>query len=55
MLAVAAQRAYEQSLLELPMASVERGDGDPPPLGDLLAQARDAEVVAVRRLPAPRH
>ena len=40
LLAVAAQRAYASSLLELPLLSGEQGEGDAPPLGDLLAQAR---------------
>ncbi|OLQ11278.1 hypothetical protein AK812_SmicGene4913 [Symbiodinium microadriaticum] len=52
MLAVAAQRvAY--SLLELPLAAADKCDGTEPPLGDLLADARDTEPVPASRLPAP--
>ena len=52
LLAVAAQRAYASSLLELPLASAEQGEGDAPPLGDVLAQARETEQVSDSRLPA---
>ena len=48
LLAVAAQRAFALSLLELPLVSAEQGEGDTP-LGDLLAQAREAEQVPDRR------
>ena len=51
LLAVAAQRAYALSLLELRLVNAEQGDGDAPPLEDLLAQARGAEQVP-DRLPA---
>ena len=52
MLAVAAQRALAHSLLELPLAGGDECDGAEPLLGDLLADARDAEAVPVSRLPA---
>ena len=52
LLAVAAQRAYASSFLELPLVNAEQGDGDMPPLGDLLAQAREAAQVTDSRLPA---
>ena len=45
MLAVAAQRALAYSLLELPLAAADECDGTEPPLGDLLADARDTEPV----------
>ena len=47
---LAAQRAYAMSLLELPLAGVEHGDGDPPPWGDLLADARGVEPIPDSRL-----
>eukprot|EP00439_Symbiodinium_sp_Y106_P072477 s1364_g13.t1 len=50
--AVAAQRALAHSLLELPLAGGDECDGAEPLLGDLLADARDAEAVPVSRLPA---
>ena len=53
MLAVAAQRALAYSLLELPLAGLDERDGTEPPLGDLLADARDAEAVPASRFPAP--
>ncbi|OLQ06334.1 hypothetical protein AK812_SmicGene10351 [Symbiodinium microadriaticum] len=53
MLAVAAQRALAYSLLELPLAAADECDGTEPPLGDLLADARDTEPVPASRLPAP--
>ena len=40
------------SLLELPLAGEDECDGTVPPLGDLLADARDAEAVPASRLPA---
>jgi len=49
MLAVAAQRALPYSLLVL----ADECDGTEPPLGDLLADARDAEAVPASRFPAP--
>ena len=53
MLVVAAQRALAYSLLELPLAAADECDGTEPPLGDLLADARDTEPVPASRLPAP--
>ena len=53
MLAVAAQRALACSLLELPLAAADECDGTEPPLGDLLADARDTEPVHASRSPAP--
>ena len=53
MVAVAAQRALAYSLLELPLAAADECDGTEPPLGDLLADARDTEPVPASRLPAP--
>ncbi|CAE7367317.1 unnamed protein product [Symbiodinium sp. KB8] len=49
MLAVAAQRALACSLLELPLAAADECDGTEPPLGDLLADARDTEPVHASR------
>ncbi|OLQ06448.1 hypothetical protein AK812_SmicGene10260 [Symbiodinium microadriaticum] len=46
MLAVAAQRALAYSLLELPLAAADECDGTEPPLGDLLADARDTEPAS---------
>ena len=53
LIAVAAQRALACSLLELPIAGADECDGDEPPLGDLLADARGTESVLPSRLPAP--
>ena len=50
MLAVAAQRALAHSLLELPLAGADECDGAEPPLGDLLADARDARQPPPRRV-----
>ena len=52
-LAVAAQRPFAYSLLELPLAAADECDGTEPPLGDLLADARDTEPVPASRLPTP--
>ena len=54
MLAIAAQRAFAHSLLELPPASVDANasSGTEPPLGDLLAEARGIQCVPNSRLPA---
>ena len=53
-LAVAAQRAFAASLLELPLAHL-CVDGDPPPRGELLGGPRESLEQAPRpsRLPAP--
>ena len=53
MLALAVQHALTYSLLELPVAAADQCDGTKPPLGDLLADARDTEPVPASRLPAP--
>ena len=52
MLAIAAQRAFAHSLLELPPASVDASSGTEPPLGELLADARGIRYVPNSRLPA---
>ena len=39
---LAAQRAYASSLLELPLVSAEQGEGDAPPLKDLLSRSPTA-------------
>ena len=51
MLAIAAQRAFAHSLLELPPASVDASSSTKPPLGELLADARGIRIVP-SRLPA---
>ena len=53
MLAVAAQRAYAFSLLELPLDAADKCDGTEPPLAGVLADARAAGPVAPSRLPTP--
>ena len=50
MLSVAAQRALAHYLLELPLAGADECDGAEPPLGDLLADARDARQPPPRRV-----
>ena len=53
MLAVAAQRAFAMSLLELPPATADECDGAEPPLAEVLADARAIEPIVPSRLPAP--
>ena len=45
MLAVAAQRAFAMSLLELPLAMADECDGAEPPLAEALADARAIEPI----------
>ena len=52
LLAVAAQRAYATSLLELPLAGEVNGDEAVPDLPELLADARGELPVLASRLPA---
>ena len=52
-LAVAAQRAFAASLLELPLDNLVCLDGDTPLLGDLLEDARVADPPEFSRLPPP--
>ena len=52
LLAVAAQRAYATSLLELPFAGGVNGDETVPELLELLADARGELPVLASRLPA---
>ena len=52
LLAVAAQRAYATSLLELPLAGEVNGDEAVPDLPELLADARGELPVLAGRLPA---
>ena len=52
MLAIAAQRAFAHSLLELPPTSVDASSGTEPLLGDLPAEARGTQYVPNSRLPA---
>ena len=52
MLAIAAQRAFAHSLLELPPASVDASSGTEPPLTELLADARGIRHVPNSHLPA---
>ena len=54
MLAVAAQRAFAMSLLELPLAMADECDGAEPPLAELLADARATQPIAPSRLPPTR-
>ena len=51
MVSVAAQRAIAMSLLDLPLAGACNGDGEDPPLGEVLADARWAEGPEYSRLP----
>ena len=53
MLAVAYQRAYALSLLELPLATADDRDGVELPVADALADAQASKPVALSRLPAP--
>ena len=50
LLAVAAQRAFAATLLELPVDAAEAVDGEPPPLEDVLGDARLIEPPMPSRL-----
>ena len=52
LLAVAAQRSFASSLLELPLAGEANGDDSEPELHELLADGRWERIVAASRLPA---
>ena len=54
MLAVAAQRAFAMSLLELPPATADECDGAEPPLAEVLVDARAIEPIVPSRLPVSR-
>ena len=49
-LAVAAQRAFAATLLELPVDDAEGVDGEPPPLEDVLGDARLLDAPAPSRV-----
>ena len=51
LLSCAASHAFAASLLELPLGAADHTDGDPPPLPDLLAEARDDTPPLPSRLP----
>ena len=52
LLAVAAQRSFASSLLELPLAGEANGDDSEPELHEQLADGRWERPVAASRLPA---
>ena len=51
LLSCAASHAFAASLLELPLGAADHTDGDPSPLPDLLAEARDDTPPLPSRLP----